>query len=37
MYYMEDMFHDDFGHFAKFTEKYGKKMLVRGPFLQSGY
>jgi len=31
MYYMEDIFHDDdFESFAKFTEKYGKKMLVCG-------
>ena len=31
MYYMEDIFHDnDFEGFAKFTEKFGKKMLVCG-------
>ncbi len=31
MYYMEDMFRDDdFESFARFTEKYGKKMLVCG-------
>ena len=31
MYYMEDLFHgSDFDSFAKFTKKYGKKMLVCG-------
>lgn len=31
MYYMEDLFHDsDFDSFARFTKKYGQKMLVCG-------